>query len=99
MRNCAGPTGHPACQLFASVAAVTAVALATKTSGTTGAGAGGLGTVVGTEVGVEVGVEVGADGRGFAGCVGVGARVLRLGVAMAGLEVGVGGVTGVDAAG
>lgn len=95
MRNCAGPTGHPACQLFASVAAVTGAAFATKTSGTAGAGAGGLGA--------DVGAGVGADGRGVAEWVGAGARVLRLGVAAAGLEVGVGvgaavaGVGGLDA--
>ena len=75
LRNCAGPTGHPACQLLPSCAAVTVAALATNTAGTTaawlvgdgwlvadGAGFGcadALGVVLGVLVGVGVGVGVG----------------------------------------
>jgi hypothetical protein len=84
VRNCAGPTGHPLCQLLPSSAAVTVAAAATNTSGTTGAG---------VTPGIEA-VAVGMAWIGVARWVGVGIRLglgLRLGLGvglMLGLALG-----------
>ena len=79
MRSCAGPTGQvgaPACQLLPSCAAVTAVALATHTSGTTAA------WLVGDGAGAGWPIAVGGDAVGRLGGLGR-ADGLALGEALA----------------
>jgi hypothetical protein len=95
LRSCAGPTGQvgaPACQLLPSCAAVTVVALATNTSGTTAAWLVGDGAGTGWPIAVggeAVGRPAG-DGRTVGRPDDVG-RTEGLGVAVGvGLGVGLG---------
>jgi len=90
LRSCAGPTGHPACQLLPSCAAVTVLTVATHRSGTAAAwlvgdGAGGDGVLV------ACAIAVGGDAVGRPGGV---AWVDGLGESL-GVELAVGaGFTG-----
>jgi hypothetical protein len=81
LRSCAGPTGQvgaPACQLLPSCAAVTVVAFATNTSGTTAA------WLVGDGAGAGWPIAVGGDTVGRLGAFG---RADGLGVGLAVADV------------